>query len=139
MRISVIGYGTFITQGYWKNKNNVEACLINNFIRIFPKNSEFPFILTLKESSFWALKFEVTEAQLKELDYYESIESGFFERSEIEIVLKNTKKIKAIIYIPSKQTIKSLNLKPETDLNDRWKEEIKKNPELVSKFPELVL
>ena len=138
MRISVIGYGTFITQGYWKNKKNVEVCLVNNFIRIFPKNSWFPFVLPLKKSSFWALKFEVTEGQLKELDYYEGIESGLFERSETEIVLKNTKTIKAIIYIPSKKTIESLKLKYEMDPNDKWKEEIRKDPELVMKFPELV-
>ena len=117
----------------------MEVCIVNNFIRIFPKNSWFPFVLPLKKSYFWALKFEVTEAQLKELDYYESIESRLFERSETEIVLKNAKTTIAIIYIPSKNTIKYLNLKPELDLNDRWKEEIKKIPELVIKFPELVL
>ncbi|MFX1392625.1 MAG: hypothetical protein ACFFAH_03540 [Promethearchaeota archaeon] len=25
--LSVVGYGTFITHGYWKDKLNVEVCL----------------------------------------------------------------------------------------------------------------
>ena len=139
MRISVIGYGTFITNGYWKDKKNVEVCLLNHFIRIFPKNSWFPFILPLKTSSFWALKFEVNEKELKELDYYEGVKSELFERVETEILLKNNKQLKAFVYIPTKKTINSLNLNTQMDLNDRWKEEIKKLPEVVMNFPELVL
>jgi len=58
---------------------------------------------------------------------------------ETEIILKNNKKLKAFIYVPTKETINSLNLKPQIDLKDRWKEEIKRNPEVIMEFPELVL
>lgn len=139
MRISVVGYGTFITHGYWKDKKNVEVCLLNHFIRIYPKNSWFPFILPLKTSSFWALKFEVNEVELNGLDNYEGVKSELFERVEREIFLKNNKQIKAFIYIPTAKTINSLKLNIQMDLNDRWKEEIKKIPEVVMNFPELIL
>ena len=139
MSISVIGYGTFITRGHWKNKKNVELCKVINFIRIFPKGNWFPFVLPLENSSFWALKFDVNEEQLKDLDYYEGIHTGLFERHETEIILKNNKKAKAFIYVPTKNTINSLNLSHKLDLNDRWKEEIKKVPKVIMKFPELAL
>ena len=139
MKISVIGYGTFITHGHWKNKENVEVCIVFNFIRIFPKGNWFPFVLPLENSSFWALKFDVNETQLEELDYYEGIQTGLYERYQTEIILKNNKKSKAFIYVPTKETINSLDLNPELDLNDKWKEEIKKIPEIIIKFPELVL
>lgn len=139
MSISVIGYGTFITRGHWKDKKNVELCKVPHFIRIFPKGNWFPYVLYLENSSFWALKFDVNEEQLKELDYYEGIHTGLFERHETEIILKNNKKLKAFIYVPTKETINSLNLKPQIDLKDRWKEEIKRNPEVIMEFPELVL
>jgi len=66
--ISIVGYGTFITQGYWKKKINVEVCLIKDFIRIFPKGNWFPYALPCKHSSFWALRFCVYEEELDELD-----------------------------------------------------------------------
>jgi gamma-glutamylcyclotransferase (GGCT)/AIG2-like uncharacterized protein YtfP len=139
MSISVIGYGTFITKSHWKGKINVEVCKVSNFIRIFPKGHWFPFVLSLKNTSFWALKFEVNEEQLKELDYYEGVHNGLFERCKTEIILKNNKKLNAFIYVPTQETINSLKLKPELDGEDRWKEEIKKNSEVVLKFPELIL
>ncbi len=139
MSISVIGYGTFITRGHWKEKNNVEVCKVPNFIRIFPKGNWFPFVLPLRNSSFWALKFDVNQEQLIELDYYEGLHSGLYERYEIEIILKNNKRSNALIYVPTQETINSLKLTPDLDLNDRWKEEIKKYPEVVLNFPELVL
>ena len=139
MNISVIGYGTFITRGHWKDKNNVEICKVPNFIRIFPKGNWFPFVLPLKNSSFWALKFDVNQEQLIQLDYYEGIQTGLYERYEIEIILKNNKSSHALIYVPTQDTINSLKLAPDLDLNDRWKEEIKKYPEVVLNFPELVL
>jgi hypothetical protein len=139
MSISVIGYGTFITNFSYKNKKNVEVCKVLNFIRIFPKGNWFPFVLPLENSSFWALKFDVNQEQLIELDYYEGMHTGLFERYEIQIILKNKKQSSALIYVPTQDTIKSFNLKPELDLKDRWKEEIKKFPEVVLNFPELVL
>jgi len=139
MPVSVIGYGTFITRGHWKDKKNVEVCKVPNFIRIYPEGNWFPFVLPLENSSFWALKFDVNEEHLKQLDYYEGLHTGLFERYEIEIILKNDNKSKALIYVPTQETVISFNLSPELDLNDRWKEEIKKNSEMILKFPELGL
>lgn len=139
MSTSVIGYGTFITHGNWKNKKNVEVCKVSNFIRIFPQGNWYPFVLPLENSSFWALKFDVNEEQLEDLDFYEGVQSGLYERYETEIILKNNKKSKAFIYVPTEETIISLNLKPDIDISDRWKEEIKKYPEVVKIFPELLL
>ena len=65
---SVVGYGTFITHGHWKNKRNIEVCLVKDYIRILPKGNWFPYVIPLRESSFWALKFEVTEQELRDLD-----------------------------------------------------------------------
>lgn len=139
MSISVIGYGTFITRGYWKNKKNVEVCLIPNFVRILPKNNWFPYILASNNSSFWALKFDVNENELKELDHYEGVDMGLFKRSKIEVMLKNKTLSEAFIYLPTKSTIDSQNLNFKMDMHDKWKEKIKQFPEIVAKFPELVL
>ncbi|MFW9897697.1 MAG: gamma-glutamylcyclotransferase family protein [Candidatus Thorarchaeota archaeon] len=137
--ISIVGYGTFITQGYWKKKNNVEVCLIKDFIRIFPKGNWFPYALPCKHFSFWALRFCVLEEELDELDRYEGVDAGLFQRIKISILLKNDRNVNAFMYIPTNDTVKSLNLNFDIDKTDRWKEEIKKIPEVVKKFPELIL
>ena len=134
---SIIGYGTFITQGYWKDKPNVQVCLIKNFTRIFPKNSCFPYVLP-SNNSFWALKFDVNEQELKQLDKYEGVSLGLFWREKTEIIFKNGKKSTAFIYIPTKNSIISKNLTLESDKEDRWKEQIKKYPEILVQFPELM-
>ncbi|MHA1490824.1 MAG: gamma-glutamylcyclotransferase family protein [Promethearchaeota archaeon] len=90
-------------------------------------------------SSFWALKFDVDEEQLKKLDIFEGVPSRLYNRVEVEILLKNNRLLKCFIYVPTKKTIHSQNLSPETDKNDKWKEEIKKFPEIVNKFHELVM
>ncbi|MHA1148224.1 MAG: gamma-glutamylcyclotransferase family protein [Promethearchaeota archaeon] len=135
---NVVGYGTFITKKYYEDKQNVEVCLIQDFIRIFPQGNWFPYALSLRGSSFWALKFSVSLDFLKKLDYYEGVSSGLFNRIEISILLKNEKKKRAFLYIPSQETIEKYKLSPELDSNDRWKEEIRKFPEITKKFPKLV-
>jgi gamma-glutamylcyclotransferase (GGCT)/AIG2-like uncharacterized protein YtfP len=139
MQFSIVGYGTFITRGLWKDKKNVEVCLVPDFIRIFPEGHWFPFGLPFKGKSFWALKFEVNDQELKQLDYYEGVDSGLFKRIDTEIILKNNTKSSALIYIPTEKTIDTLHLTPELDSEDRWKNEIRKNSEVVKKFPELLL
>ena len=134
---SIIGYGTFITECFWKDKQGVQVCLVKNFTRIFPKNSWFPYVLPSK-NSFWALKFEVNEQQLSFLDIYEGISAGLFKRSNAEIEFKNGKNSMAFIYIPTENLIRTHNLRLELDKEDRWKNEIKKHAEIVSKFPELL-
>ena len=132
-----MGYGTFITHGHWKNKQNIEVCRVKNYIRILPKGNWFPYVLHSKKSSFWALKFVVNEQELIELDKYEGVSTGLFKRVEIEINLKNNVKSKAFIYVPTDKTIKSQNLNVDIDKKDLWKEEIRKLPEIVNRFPEL--
>ncbi|MFX1356242.1 MAG: gamma-glutamylcyclotransferase family protein [Promethearchaeota archaeon] len=136
---SIVGYGTFITRGYWKDKNNVEICLVRDYIRIFPPGNWFPYVLPYKSSSFYALKFDVNKKELANLDFYEGIADKYFERKTVKILVNNKYMISAFIYVPSKSTIKSQKLTPEIDKNDLWKEEIKKFPEIVNIFPELTL
>jgi gamma-glutamylcyclotransferase (GGCT)/AIG2-like uncharacterized protein YtfP len=135
--ISIIGYGTFITRNLWKDKKNVEVCIVKNFARIYPKNSWFPYVLQSK-GSFKALKFDVNEQELEILDRIEGVFEGLFKRVNTEIYLKNNQEASAFIYVPTDKTIKSQNLFLELDKTDQWKEEIKKYSEIVNKFPELI-
>ena len=134
--ISVIGYGTFITFGHWKNKFNVEVCTVNCFTRIFPINSWFPYALK-SSGSFKALKIDVTEEEIKRLDVIEGIDNGLFKRVMVDILLKNNQPSSAFMYVPTEETIVSQKLTLESDEVDRWKEEIKKIPEIVRNFPDL--
>ena len=136
--ISVVGYGTFITKGHWKDKDNVEVCVVKDFVRILPRGNWFPYILPAKGSSFTALKFDVRKGQLKTLDQYEGVSVDLYDRVKTQVVLKNNEIVNAFIYIPTQKTIESQNLTPELDKNDRWREEIKKFPEIVKLFPELI-
>ncbi len=135
---SIIGYGTFITHNLWKDKANVEVCLVKNFTRIYPKSSWFPYALR-SNGSLKALKFDVNKRELKTLDLIEGVYEGLFERVNAEIYLKNNTKSTALIYIPTDKTIKSQNLSLELDEIDRWKEEISKYPEIIKKFPGLLI
>ena len=135
--ISVVGYGTFITLDHWKNKFNVEVCTVNNFTRIFPRNSWFPYALK-SSGSFKALKFDVTKEEIKILDKIEGVNNGLFKRVMVDILLKNSRSSSAFMYVPTEETIASQKLSLESDKIDRWKEEIKKRPEIVRKFPDLL-
>jgi hypothetical protein len=136
--VSVIGYGTFITQKLWKGKPNVEVCLVKHFSRIQPPNNWFPYAIP-SDKSLWALKFDVQVEELDELDRYEGLPQNLFERKEIYIILKSGKQIPAFIYLPTPTTTVTQKLTLDLDLHDRWKEEIKKYPEIVEKFPELIM
>lgn len=136
--ISIVGYGTFITYNIWKDKANVEVCLVKNFTRIYPKGSWFPYALR-SNGSFKALKFDVNNRELKTLDLIEGVYEGLFERVITPIYLKNDSKSSAFIYIPTEKTIESQNLSLELDKVDRWVEEILKCYEIIHKFPELII
>ena len=135
--ISIVGYGTFITRNLWKDKVNVEVCTVINFTRIYPEGNWFPYALR-SNSSFKALKFDVTKQELDTLDLIEGVSEGLFERVSTEILLKNNTRSSAFIYIPTKKTISSQNLTLIIDERDRWKEEIRKNTEVIMKYPELI-
>jgi len=136
--ISVIGYGTFITRRYWSDKKNVDIVHVKNYSRIFPEGNWYPYVLKSEGSSFWALKFDINEEELEQLDVYEGVPLGLFERVKIEVLLSNQKKIEAYIYVPTEETIKTQNLSLSQDIHDRWKEEIKKYPKIMSRFPKLI-
>ena len=104
--VSVIGYGTFITRGYWKDKQNVEPCLVSNYSRVFPPKYWFPVVFPSYDS-FWALKFDVTQAELNHLDNYEGVHLGLFERIQTKVELKTRNKINAFLYIPTENLINS--------------------------------
>ena len=136
--ISVIGYGTFITRDLWKNKYNVEVCTVINFTRVFPSNSWFPYALK-STGSFKALKFDVTKEEIKILDQIEGVNNGLFKRVMVDILLKNSRSSSAFMYIPTEETIISQKLTLNLDKIDRWKEEIKKNSEIIKNFPDLLM
>jgi len=134
--ISVVGYGIFITRGFWKDKFNVEVCTIINFTRIFRGNNWFPYALK-STGSFKALKFDVSKEEIKILDKIEGVNNGLFKRVMVDILLKSNQSSSAFMYVPTEETIVSQKLTLESDRIDRWKEEIKKIPEIVRKFPDL--
>jgi len=134
--ISVIGYGIFITRNLWKDKFNVEVCTVNNFTRIFPRNNWFPYALK-SSGSFKALKIDVTKEEIKLLDNIEGVNNGLFKRVMVDILLNNNRSSSAFMYVPTEETIVSQKLTLELDKIDRWKEEIKKIPEIVRNFPDL--
>ena len=135
---SVIGYGTFITRGYWKDKQNIEPCLVSNYSRVFPPNYWFPVVFPSNDS-FWALKFDVSQEELNQLDNYEGVHLGLFERIRTQVELKRGNKIIAFLYIPTENLIITQKLTIELDTSDRWKDHLKTFPEIVQLFPELIL
>ena len=137
-KYSIVGYGTFITRGYWKDKSNVEVCKVIGFRRILSEGNWFPYVLPDKNSSFWALKFDVSENELKKLDYYEGVPAGLYKRIKIDIQLKNGTKHEAFIYVPTEKTIQQQDLSLKMDKKDKWREEIRNHPNILQKFPELL-
>ena len=118
------------------DKANVEVCTVINFTRIFPRNTWFPYVLK-SSGSFKALKFDVTKEELNFLDKIEGVSTGLFKRVMVDILLKSNQSSSAFMYVPTEETIVSQKLTLESDEVDRWKEEIKKIPEIVRNFPDL--
>ena len=118
------------------NTSDVEVCTVNNFTRIYPKGSWFPYALK-SAGSFKALKFAIPKEEIKLLDEIEGVDSGLFKRVMVDILLKNNRSSSAFMYVPTEETIVSQKLTLESDKIDRWKEEIKKIPEIVRNFPDL--
>jgi len=112
------------------------VCTVNCFTRIFPINSWFPYALK-SSGSFKALKIDVTKEDIKLLDVIEGVDNGLFKRLMVDILLKNNQPSSAFMYVPTEETIVSQKLTLESDEVDRWKEEIKKIPEIVRNFPDL--
>ncbi|GAI96159.1 unnamed protein product [marine sediment metagenome] len=136
---TLVAYGTFITNNLWKNYENVEVCLVKNYRRILPPENWFPYVLPDINAQFWGLKFEVNFDQLNQLDKFEGLDMGFFYRKIIKILLMNNSEIMVEIYIPTEKIIELENLSLDLDIEDRWKLEIKKHPDIIKQFPLLIL
>lgn len=135
---TIVAYGTFITQKRWKNYVNVEVCLIRKFRRILPPGNWFPYVLPDIKSQFRGLRFDVNTSQLNQLDKFEGLDKGFFYRKNITVVLNDNSEVTADIYIPTEKTIILQNLSLDLDTEDKWKLEIKKYPDIIDLFPELI-
>lgn len=133
--ISIVGYGTFLTKGYWKGKKNVEPCLVRDYIRILPEGYWYPFALYKKGASFWALKFDITVIELDTLDIYEGVAEKLYDRILINVELEENRIISAYLYVPSQNTIQNSKLTTDLDEQDRWREKLLLNSELISQFP----
>ena len=71
------------------------------------------------------------------MDFYEGVSENYFKREFILACNTNKEPFKAYLYVPTEIMIKKYNLSIEMDKNDKWKEEIKKFPEILKLFPEL--
>lgn len=136
--VSVVGYGTFITERWFERGKNAEACLVRGFRRIMPPGHPYPFILPANlEDGFWGIKFDVNFALLAELDAYEECPTLYL-RESIQVELRSGAFVLAEIYVPTPQTVEQYCLSPDIDPSDHWRAVITREvPDLLEKFPEL--
>jgi len=136
-QIYIIGYGTFIPNKMFL-KSDVCVCMIQHYRRVWTGETVFPFVLEDPESRFYGIVFPVSQTRLEKLDFYEGVTDGLFLREVVEVLLDNGEKISAHMYVPSQKTIEEFHLTLESDTEDRWMEEIRKNQEVCSMFPQLL-
>ncbi len=137
--VYIVGYGTFIPNQTVLKSKDVQVCKIRNFRRIWTGETVFPFVL--KDSAFpgfYGLVFQVSPSRLEKLDLYEGVDQGMFTRDSIEVELLSGENLKACTYVPTPKTIAEYNLSFASDPDDRWMEEIRKNSEVCSHFPQLI-
>lgn len=135
----VVGYGTFITRRTFERYQSIALCKVTGFRRVYPPRSGYPFALpTSEKDGFWALIFDIPEAELPAFDEYEGV-PVLYERKTVSVQLKSPGTISAEIYLASKKAIQDFKLSPTMDPTDRWRNFIKeKVPDLLKQFPELV-
>jgi gamma-glutamylcyclotransferase (GGCT)/AIG2-like uncharacterized protein YtfP len=143
MNYKIFGYGTFITNKWYKSSSNVQPAFLPNYFRIYLPNESFPFILKDSgtnqkyKSGFWGLLFQVDSNGLSNLDKYEGL-GNLYDRIEEYIILKNGDQVKCYLYYPTRKTIESLNLYDLIELGDGWRTKIiDEYPEIIEEFPEL--
>ncbi len=144
----VIGYGTFITHGVYKEKENVQPVIVKGYRRVFEKRRmRYPFVLEDQESSFVGLSFDIQKDYLRGLDSYECCDrqdpnnsngNGLYYRKEINAETTDGVEITAWIYIPTNRTIKRGRLSLDIDDKDSWREIIKVHCDGMKDFPVLV-
>ncbi|MFW9890015.1 MAG: hypothetical protein ACFFER_17670, partial [Candidatus Thorarchaeota archaeon] len=68
----LVGYGTFITGGTWKNYPSCRVCRVPGLRRVYdPKMARFPFAVVDEQAEMLAVCFLVDENSLEAFDRYE--------------------------------------------------------------------
>ncbi len=117
----VVGYGTFITNGIWKQHENCKICRVLEYRRVYnPEMARFPFAIKDETSSFLALSFEVPEDEINHLDHIEGVKQGLYSRIITRIlILVDNILANAWMYVPTEQT-RNHPYFPWDDYNDLW-------------------
>lgn len=136
-KIYLVGYGTFIPNKMFL-ESDVHICVINHYRRIWTGETVFPFVLEDPNARFYGIVFSVSQSRLEKLDLYEGVDNGLFLRKAVEVQLNNGQSLPVFMYVPSQQTIDEFHLTLESDIEDRWMEQIRKNQEVCAMFPQLL-
>jgi hypothetical protein len=148
---TVIGYGTFISRGFYVGKKNVRVVTIKGFRRVFnEKMAWFPFALPEKDSSFKAIAFDIDPKEFRNMDGYESCGrdplspmNALYFRAQVDAIEKDGSSFKAWMYVAGDRSYEQIkqkckfDLSPEVDKDDKWLSELKRDSEIHAKFPEL--
>ena len=105
----LVGYGTFITRGTWKNYPSCRVCRVPGLRRVYdPKMAGFPFAIGDKQAEMLAVCFLVDEDSLEAFDRYEGVGQGLYERVKRDVLVKEDDGAwvsrKAWIYLPTSRT-----------------------------------
>ena len=140
----LVGYGTFITTGTWKNYASCRICRVPGLRRVYnPKMAWFPFAIVDNQAEMLAVCFLVDEDSLESFDRYEGVGQGLYERVKREVLMKEDEGAwfsrMAWIYLATSGTMQD-PLFPWEDSEDRWlQEEIRETGELQNSFPEFFI
>ncbi|MFW9887511.1 MAG: gamma-glutamylcyclotransferase family protein [Candidatus Thorarchaeota archaeon] len=86
----LVGYGTFITRGTWKNYLGCRVCRVPGLRRVYdPKMAWFPFAIVDEQAEMLAVCFLVDEDNLEAFDRYEGVRQGLYERMMREVLVKD--------------------------------------------------
>ncbi|MHA2143430.1 MAG: gamma-glutamylcyclotransferase family protein [Candidatus Thorarchaeota archaeon] len=103
----LVGYGTFITRGTWKNYPSCRVCRVPGLRRVYdPKMAWFPFAIVDEQAEMLAVCFLVDEDSLEAFDRYEGVGQGLYERVKREVLVKEDDgkwvSREAWIYLPTR-------------------------------------
>ena len=135
-KIYLVGYGTFIPNKMFQS--DVHVCIIKHYRRVWTGETVYPFVLEDPNARFYGIVFSVSQTRLEKLDLYEGVDNGLFLRKAVEVRLNNGQALPVFMYVPSQRTIDEFHLTLESDTEDRWMEQIRKNQEVCAMFPQLL-
>ncbi|MFW9889353.1 MAG: hypothetical protein ACFFER_14290 [Candidatus Thorarchaeota archaeon] len=85
----LVGYGTFITRGTWKNYPSCRVCRVPGLRRVYdPKMAWFPFATDDEQAEMLAVCFLVDEDSLEASHRYEGVGQGLYKRVKREVLVK---------------------------------------------------